>query len=182
MSAEVGVRGATTYSGTHSGHFQLKSVHKMSHTQRALLKRLNSPGGHPAPTAPGGLVALHVVYSCGMRSRAGVDACSTNTAGMVLQSWLTTCLPHRLTERQGWQQRRGGASSARGEGRSKEHLQRGAGAWGRQAGSKRGCLQGLGHTAGRCEERQIGGADSGQRLHPPPDAGTPQCRLMQCLA
>ncbi|CAK0787362.1 hypothetical protein CVIRNUC_010582 [Coccomyxa viridis] len=41
---EVGVRGATTYTGTHSGHFQLNPVHKISHTQRALLKRLNSPG------------------------------------------------------------------------------------------------------------------------------------------
>lgn len=43
--AEVGVRGATTYTGTHSGHFQLTEVHKASATQRALLRRLNRPGG-----------------------------------------------------------------------------------------------------------------------------------------
>ena len=49
MRAEVGVRGATTYTGTHSGHFQLNPVHRMSPTQRALLKRLNSPGGLSVP-------------------------------------------------------------------------------------------------------------------------------------
>ena len=60
MSAEVGVRGATTYTGTHSGHFQLNPVHKISHTQRALLKRLNSPGEYPAPKPHRALTAILV--------------------------------------------------------------------------------------------------------------------------
>ena len=66
MSAEVGVRGATTYTGTHSGHFQLNPVHKISHTQRALLKRLNSPGGQPGTKAHRALTAILVEQSRGM--------------------------------------------------------------------------------------------------------------------
>ena len=67
MCAEVGVRGATTYTGTHSGHFQLNPVHKISHTQRALLKRLNSPGGHPSTAAHRTLAAILMEQSCGMK-------------------------------------------------------------------------------------------------------------------